>query len=74
MPIISKVVILGSVFPTDEFRNYISLSNNQEYIQRTICHNHNIVDQTTGANTQAVESFDNKIKLFIKEKRGLMKA
>ena len=34
---------------------------------------HNFVDRTTDVYTQANESFNNKIKLFIKEKRGVMK-
>ena len=65
LPIISKIVRSASVTHNDKFRSYIGLSNNQKHIHRTDCHKHNFVDRTTSVHTQAVVSFNSKIKLFI---------
>ncbi|KCZ81734.1 hypothetical protein H312_00773 [Anncaliia algerae PRA339] len=39
-------------------------------MHHTIIHKYNFVDPVSGVHTQNVESFSNKLKIFIKEQRG----
>lgn len=71
IPIISSVVRHGSIIYTDEFASYITLGRNSNYEHFTVCHKYNFVCSTSGVHTQAVESYNNKLKLFIKEKKGV---
>ncbi|KAG0425100.1 hypothetical protein DMUE_6057 [Dictyocoela muelleri] len=71
LPIINSVVRAGSLIHTDEFKSYHELRNNRNYEHATVCHKYNFVAPITGVHTQNVESFNNKLKLFIKEKRGV---
>ncbi|KCZ78712.1 hypothetical protein H311_00253, partial [Anncaliia algerae PRA109] len=36
-----------------------------------VCHKYEFINKITGANTQAVESFNNYLKYYIKFKKGL---
>ncbi|KAG0425435.1 hypothetical protein DMUE_6032 [Dictyocoela muelleri] len=70
LPIIQRVVRPGSVIHTDEWRAYNGLDSHPEYSHRKITHKYNFVDPNTGVHTQNVESFNNKLKLFIKLQKG----
>ncbi|KCZ74470.1 hypothetical protein H311_04565, partial [Anncaliia algerae PRA109] len=69
IPIISRIVRPGSIIHTDEWKAYIKL-NQSNFDHKTIRHKFNFVDPITGIHTQNVESFNNKLKLFIKNQRG----
>ncbi|KAG0421694.1 hypothetical protein DMUE_6272, partial [Dictyocoela muelleri] len=72
MPIILRVVRPGSIIYTDEWRAYNSIANHNEYQHEKITHKYHFVDPITGVHTQNVESFNNKLKLFIKSQRGCL--
>ena len=59
----------NSIIYTDEHRAYINLSN-YNYEHQTVCHKYQFVNSTNRVNTQAVESFNNELKLAIKKKKG----
>ncbi|KAG0440290.1 hypothetical protein DMUE_1849 [Dictyocoela muelleri] len=69
LPLIQRVVADGSNIHTDEWPAYNSLSE-LGYNHYNITHKYNFVDPITGINTQNVESFNNKLKMFIKMQRG----
>lgn len=71
-PIINRVVLPGSKIVTDQWAAYNGLSNMNDYQHLTVCHKYNFVDPTTLAHTQNVESFNNKIKLEIKKRKGII--
>lgn len=70
LPIIVENVEKGSKIWTDEHKSYSSL-NSIGYSHDTVCHKREFVNQETGVNTQAVESFNNEIKLEIKRRKGI---
>lgn len=70
LPIIANVVREGSIIYTDEWAAYNNLAVNNEYEHFRITHKYNFVCPVTGIHTQHVESFNNKLKLFIKSQRG----
>lgn len=70
IPIILDVVLEGSVVHTDEHRSYFGLSE-LGFIHKTVCHKYQFVNQLTGAQTQAVESFNNCLKYAIKQRKGV---
>ncbi|KAG0431443.1 hypothetical protein DMUE_5561, partial [Dictyocoela muelleri] len=53
-------------------RSYMGLSNINGYTHQTVCHRYNFIDLETSVHTQLVESFNIKIKLEIKKRKGLM--
>jgi hypothetical protein len=55
---------------TDELRYYACLSR-FNYEHHTICHKYEFVNAVTGVNTQAVESFNNELKLEKKRRKGV---
>ncbi|KAG0438258.1 hypothetical protein DMUE_3196 [Dictyocoela muelleri] len=65
VPIIKKVVAAGSIIWTDEHSSYSRL--NGAFQHSTVCHKYEFINNTTGTNTQAVESFNNCIKYEIKK-------
>ncbi|KCZ81262.1 hypothetical protein H312_01340 [Anncaliia algerae PRA339] len=70
LPIINNVVIGGSTIFTNEHKSYQRLQN-LGYEHGTVCHKYEFINKITGANTQAVESFNNYLKYYIKFKKGL---
>jgi len=71
LPIILKIVRTGFTIHTDEWSSYSGLGKTPEYVHRKITHKYNFVDPVRGVHIQNVESYNNKIKLKIKELRGL---
>ncbi|KAG0441742.1 hypothetical protein DMUE_0827 [Dictyocoela muelleri] len=67
VPIIMKQVAPNSKIWTDEHRSYSCL-NRLNYNHDTVCHKYDFKNNITGVNTQAVESFNNLIKVEIKKK------
>ncbi len=72
IPLIKDVVRSGSIIHTDEFASYNTLENDENYEHHTVCHKYHFVAPDTGVHTQNVESYNNKLKWFIKEQRGVM--
>ncbi|KAG0440092.1 hypothetical protein DMUE_1990 [Dictyocoela muelleri] len=70
IPIISSVVRTGLIIRTDEWASYTSLGELNGYVHQTLINKYNFVDPINGVHTQHVESFNNKLKLVIKESRG----
>lgn len=70
IPIIRRLVIPGSVIYTDEHKSYKGLSK-LGYKHKSVCHKKEFINKKTGANTQAVECFNNYLKYFIKKKKGV---
>jgi transposase-like protein len=69
--VINEVVIPGSIIHTDEWKAYSSLNKSDIYTHQTVCHKYNFVDPHTGVHTQNVESYNNRLKLKIKQMKGL---
>ncbi|KCZ81455.1 hypothetical protein H312_01127 [Anncaliia algerae PRA339] len=61
LPIIESVVLNGSTIYTDEHKSYQRLSL-LCYQHGTVCHKYEFLNRETGANTQAVESFNEYLK------------
>lgn len=70
LPIICSNVVSNSIIHTDEHKSYSSL-NDIGFIHDTVCHKYTFINHDTGTNTQAVESFNNSIKLDIKKRKGV---
>lgn len=70
LPIIKRVVRPGSIIHSDEFQSYNDLAMMNFELKR-VCHKYNFVCPKTGIHTQHVESYNNKIKLRIKEVKGV---
>ncbi|KAG0442270.1 hypothetical protein DMUE_0398 [Dictyocoela muelleri] len=70
VPIICQQVCSNSIIHTDEHGAYRNL---REFFEthNTVCHKYSFINRTTGANTQAVESFHNELKLAIKRRKGV---
>ena len=70
IPISQRIVIPGSIIHTDEHKTYRLLIE-KGYIHDTVCHKYNFMDPITGVHTQHVESYNNRIKLEIKKRKGI---
>ncbi|KCZ77887.1 hypothetical protein H311_01095, partial [Anncaliia algerae PRA109] len=70
VPIICSQVAENSIIWTDEFKSYYNLSK-YNFIHNTVCHKYQFINHSTGVNTQAVESFNNELKLEIKRRKGI---
>lgn len=70
IPLIIENVELGSIIHTDELKSYLSLRS-EGFQHLTVCHKYRFVDGLTGAQTQAVESFNNLLKAEIKKRKGV---
>lgn len=71
LPIINRVVLPGTVIHTDEWKSYQKLKDFDIYEHKTVCHKYNFVCPQTGVHTQNAESYNNKLKLKIKERKGI---
>lgn len=71
IPIIKNIVRSGTTIYTDEWKAYDPLANDTSYDHKKITHKYNFVDPLTGVHTQNVESFNNKIKMDIKNQKGV---
>ncbi|KCZ78234.1 hypothetical protein H311_00738, partial [Anncaliia algerae PRA109] len=63
-------VLNGSTIWTDEHKSYSEL-NQKGFVHDTVCHKFIFINKLSGANTQAVESFNNLIKWHIKRRKGI---
>lgn len=70
IPIIVNQVEPYSIIWTDEHRSYSCLSQ-LNYLHSTVCHKYEFINHSNGTNTQAVESFHNEMKIFIKKRKGI---
>jgi transposase-like protein len=70
IPIIMDRVEAGSVIHSDELKSYLILEK-LGYEHKKVCHKYRFVDILTGAQTQAVESFNNCLKYEIKLRKGI---
>lgn len=70
IPIICSQVASNSTIYTDEHGAYCRL-NAHEYVHETVCHKYEFVNSLNGVNTQAIESFNNELKLEIKRRKGI---
>ncbi|KCZ81211.1 hypothetical protein H312_01357 [Anncaliia algerae PRA339] len=70
IPIITSLVIPGSVLYTDEHKIYKVLSE-LGYIHKSFATKKNSLIKKWRANTQAVECFNNYLKYYIKKKKGV---
>ncbi|KCZ80795.1 hypothetical protein H312_01802 [Anncaliia algerae PRA339] len=70
VPIICDQVASNSIIWTDEHKSYSKLRN-YNFVHGTVCHKYQFIDKGTNVNTQAVESFNNLIKLEIKKRKGV---
>ncbi|KCZ77811.1 hypothetical protein H311_01172, partial [Anncaliia algerae PRA109] len=66
--IICSKVAENSIIWTNEYKSYSNLSK-YIMIHNAICHEYQFINSSTGVNTQAVESFNNELKLEIKRKK-----
>ncbi|KAM0678689.1 hypothetical protein BDAP_000799 [Binucleata daphniae] len=69
--IICKNVCQGATTHTDEHKSYSGLCN-IGFIHGKVCHKHCFVNTINDVNTQAVESFHNVIKSWIKQRKGVL--
>ncbi|KCZ74581.1 hypothetical protein H311_04453, partial [Anncaliia algerae PRA109] len=53
---------------TNEYRSYSNL-NNFNFVHHSVFHKYEFIYSLNGVNTQAVESFNNCLKLKLKRKR-----
>lgn len=70
VPIICSQVANNSIIWTDEHKSYAKLED-FEFYHGTVCHKYEFMCSATGINTQAVESFNNELKLEIKRRKGI---
>ncbi|KCZ79342.1 hypothetical protein H312_03264 [Anncaliia algerae PRA339] len=61
----------GPTIWTDEHKSYSSLTKNG-YFHQSVCHKYNFINKINGCNTQAVEAFNNELKLEIKRRKGVL--
>ncbi|KCZ80027.1 hypothetical protein H312_02584, partial [Anncaliia algerae PRA339] len=69
--IISRQVAVNSIIWTDEHASYAKLTD-YNFLHSSICHKYEFINSTNGVNTQSVESFNNCIKMAIKEEKGVL--
>lgn len=70
IPIIMSQVAPNSIIWTDEHRSYQCLSR-LSFVHGTVCHKYEFINSESGVNTQAVESFNNLLKVEIKSRKGV---
>ena len=71
LPIIQRHVLSGTIVHSDEWRSYsqvAGLPGVQSH--QTVNHSVTFVDNTTGAHTQNIESYWNRVKLKLKRMKG----
>ncbi|KCZ81096.1 hypothetical protein H312_01462, partial [Anncaliia algerae PRA339] len=69
IPIVVSQVASSSIIWTDEHKSYKCLKN-LGFEHDRVCHKYEFVNKLNGINTQAVESFNNCIKIKKKAKRS----
>jgi hypothetical protein len=72
LPIIARVLRSNSIIYSDEWAAYNDLPK-LNFDLKQVCHKYNFVYPVTGVHTQHVESFTNKLKMKIKESKGVRK-
>ncbi|KCZ80574.1 hypothetical protein H312_02031, partial [Anncaliia algerae PRA339] len=70
LPLIEKHVLPGTKIYTDEHKSYQKL-NSLGFIHGTVSHKYEFINKETRVNTQAIESFNNYLKYYIKMKKGI---
>ena len=71
LPIIQRVRRDGTIIRSDEWSSYREIERLLGMTHETVNHSVNFVNPATGAHTQHVESYWNRIKTRIKTMRGL---
>ncbi|KCZ78321.1 hypothetical protein H311_00648 [Anncaliia algerae PRA109] len=71
LSIICTQVANNSVIWTDEHRSYSNLRN-YNFTHGTVCYKFEFVNNLNEVNTQAVESFNNCLKLVINNRKGIL--
>ena len=76
IPIIQQVLLPGSEVHTDDFASYHNLPVHVPNVtrHRVVIHSDSFVDPLTGVHTQEIESAWSRLKLKIKEKKGVRPA
>ncbi|KCZ78763.1 hypothetical protein H311_00198 [Anncaliia algerae PRA109] len=70
IPIVVSQVASSSIIWTDEHKSYKCLKN-LGFEHDSVCHKYEFGNKLNGINTQAVESFNNCIKIKIKRQKGV---
>ncbi len=70
LPLICNQVIIESVIHTDEALCY-SNPTNKGYIHKAVCHKYTFVNPVDGTQNQAVEYFNNCLKVEMKKRKGV---
>lgn len=73
LPLINKHVRPGTIIYTDEAKVYKKLSEEKTFEHKFVTHKYCFVDYKKNVHTQNVESFNNKLKLKIKESKGVIR-
>ena len=73
LPLIYKHVRPGSTIYTDKAKVYKKLSDEQFYVHKFLTHKYNFVDYEENVHTQNIESFNDKLKIKIKQSKGILK-
>ncbi len=68
IPIICSQVASNSFIWTNEHRSYENL-NQFICVHNIVCHKYEFISSKTGVNTQALESFNNAVKLEVKRRK-----
>ena len=71
-PIIQHVCRPGTLLYSDEWKAYKSIKENLGFDHEAVCHKDNFVDPLSGVHTQAIESYWNKHKMHLKQRRGTL--
>jgi hypothetical protein len=73
IPIIQQVLLPGSELHTDDWGAYINLQIHAPNVSRhrVVTHADNFVDPITGVHTQEIEAAWNRLKIKIKNKKGV---
>ncbi|KCZ75610.1 hypothetical protein H311_03410 [Anncaliia algerae PRA109] len=70
VPIICSQVASNSRIWTDEHKYYSNL-NSFNFVPCLVCYKYELINSLNGVNTQAIESFNNCLKLEIKKRKGI---
>jgi hypothetical protein len=71
LEVVNCVVLPGSMFYTDEEKIYRSLGSSGAYEHKSVVQKYQFVDYDTNVHTQNVESYNNIIKMRIKNMKDV---
>ncbi|KCZ77490.1 hypothetical protein H311_01496 [Anncaliia algerae PRA109] len=70
---IHEIIKPGTIIWSDEWRGYLNLRHDAQYIHQAVNYSYQFVDPTTGVHTQNIESYWNIQERRIKAKMGIKK-